>query len=327
MWDEAPALLTAHKTQGGRHGTLFSDITLEYANDRPGRVRLIVFPFDGYPEGLKTPRAIAENILRTGRLGTGVFDPVATATSNGLGPEAMAAAAWLFRKYHLPEAHEAEEFALSCMKSFTDLDSAGTHTQQLYYLLNGCRLLAELGHPEYLVWTRRWADRILEMQQADGSFPWLNFQLRCMAALLRAQEMTGDPKYRSAFDRALATVEYRSDGLYWKGAQQQDDDFAGALPFAIFGHLGERDLAQKALDSRIHFIDDRGFQACSDLNPYMLGFSAAGLKLTAHPDMVLGLSEFVDYDGRTVRRVSSPTAYVVNPYHPMSKEIDFALPP
>ena len=326
MWDTAPDKVSSTSIAGGRYYKLYSSISLEYQNDRPGKVRLTIFPYDGFPESLNVPQILAENILRTGKFGMGVFDPVATSTSNGLGPEAMSAAAWMFRKHGAPEAAEAEAFALQCMKACTTLDLAGTHTEQLYYLINACRNLAELGHPEYLPWVKIWADRILEMQQPDGTFAWLNYQFRCMAALLKAYEITGDHRYRDAFDKALKTLEYRDNKLYWKGSAQQEEDFAGALPFALYGHLGLREMAQTALDTRAGFIDDRGFQACSDLNPYMLGFSATGLTKPLNPPLVLGLKEFVRTDAGKVSVVRRSTAYVVNPYHPMSSEVDFKLP-
>lgn len=326
MWDVNPDKITSTSIAGGRYGKLYSSIGLEYQNDHPGKVRLIVFPFDGFPETLKAPQILAENILKTGKFGLGIFDPVATSTSNGLGPEAMAAAAWMFHKHGTPEAAEAEAFALQCMRAYTTLDMAGTHTEQLYYLINACRFLAELGHPEYLPWVKTWADRILEMQQQDGTFAWLNFQFRCMAALLKADEITGDHRYRAAFDKALATISYRDNKLFWKGSVQQEEDFAGALPFALYGHLGLRELAQASLDARSGFIDDRGFQACSDLNPYMLGFSAAGLLKPLNHPLILGLKDFVQNVNGQFVATRFPSAYVVNPYHPMSLDVDFELP-
>jgi len=321
MWDRPPDRLVAVKAPGGRHGKLFDQLALEYDNAAPADVRITLMPFDGYPRELKTPRAIAQSILRAGKLGAGIYDPVASASSNGLGPGGMAAAAYLLRKYNAPEAEEAEELALQCMQAFVALDRAGTTTQQLYHLLNGCEYLHLMGHTEYDQWARTWADRILQMQAEDGSWAWLNFQLRNMIALLRAHNLLGDHRYRQAFDRALATLDCRTDGLYWQGKLDRHDDFAGAGPFAIYGHIGDVGAAQQILRLRAAYVDDQGFFGCSDLNPYMLGFSAKGLGIVREPKLVLGLTEFAQYGAGGVRRVARPTAYVVNPYHPMSLSV------
>jgi hypothetical protein len=260
-------------------------------------------------------------------MGCGVFDPVTTATSSGLGPGEMAAAAWLFRKYHAPEAAEAEDLAVKSMRVMTDLDAEGTINIQLFYLINGCEYLHLLGHTEFDPWARKWADRILSWQATDGSWSWLNFQLRNMIAMLRAYDLLGDRRYLDAYDRAAATLQYRDGNLYWKGNLDQGDDFYGATTFACFGHTGRLDLAREALDARKNYVDDRGFFACSDLNPYMLGFAAKGLGLKPGPKLILGLGDFARYDTTVVEKLAFPTAYVVNPHHPMARAIDFPLDP
>ncbi len=325
LWDRGPDLLSAPTIAGGPKGRLFSDVMLDYRNDAASTVRLSVVPFDGYPPSLKTPRAIADNLLRTGHMGTGVFDPVTTATSSGLGPGEMAAAAWLFRKYHAPEAAEADDLAVMSMRAMVDLDTAGTTNIQLFYLINGCEYMHLLGHTEYDRWARTWADRIVSMQNPDGSWAWLNFQLRNMIALLRAYDLLGDRRYLDAYDRGAATLTYRDGNLYWKGSLDQGDDFEGATPFACFGHTARLDLAREAIDARLNYIDDRGFFACSDLNPYMLGFSAKGLGLRTGPKLILGLTDFARYDASVIEKLAFPTAYVVNPHHPMARAIDFPL--
>ena len=325
LWDGGPELLSAPTIAGGPKGKLFSDVALDYRNDRPSSVRLTVLPFDGHPPELKTPRALAENILRTGHLGVGVFDPVTTATSSGLGPGEFAAAAWLFRKYHAPEATEADDLAVKAMRAMVALDQAGTTNIQLFYLINGCEYLHLLGHTEFDPWARTWADRILAMQKPDGSWEWLNFQMRNMIALLRAYDLLGDKRYLDAYNRAVATLEYRDGGLYWKGKLDQGEDFQGATPFACFGHTGRVDLARQALAAKLNYIDDRGFFACSDLNPYMLGFSAKGLGIKPQPKLILGLTDFARYDMSGTERLAFPTAYVVNPHHPLARAIDFPL--
>ena len=93
----------------------------------------------------------------------------------------------------------------------------------------------------------------------------------------------------------------------------------------MFGRLGDRAMAQTVLTFHSGFIDDRGICACSDLNPYMLGFSARGLNIPTQPKIVLGMTEFAEYGGETARPLDRPTAYVVNPHHPIARDIDFPL--
>jgi hypothetical protein len=325
-WDRPPDRLSVALKPGGRHGKLIDDLVLEYANDRPGRLRLVVYPFTGYPEGLQTPRAIADSIGATGKLGCGVYDPVFTATADGLGPEAIAAAAWLLKRAGLPEAGEAEALAVQMMRDTLDRERRGVRTEQLYYLVDAPRRLAALGHPEFLDQTAVWGQRILAMQRPDGSYQWLDQQFRMMIALLKLADNTGDARYRAAFDRAAATVSYRDDRLYWKGQAQSAGDFAGALPFGIDAHLGQRQAAATVLRSRAGLIDDRGFQACSDLNPYMLGFAFAGWGQRSEKQVRLSLTEFATYSlGPTAGR-EWPTAYVVNPWQPFGMAVGYPLP-
>lgn len=326
LWDGSPTRIVGRTVEGGRSGRLCTEIAVEYANDRPGSARVVVLPFDGFPEGLRTPRAIADHIAATGRYGVGVYDPVVATQASGPGADGFAAAAYLLRKYHTPEAVDAERVALAVMRSAVALDEAGTRTNQLYHLIHACEYMRLLGHPEYDCWARIWADRLVTMQTADGSWPWLNYQVRCMIALTRAWRMLGDQRYRAALDRALTTLEYRDNVLYWKGKREEYDDFAGAGTMGVFAANGKRNLAVQALQARKAYVDDRGFSACSDLNPYMLGFSARGLRLRSSPTMVLGLTDFAWYDGRTRKRLSLPTAYVVNPHHPIARRVRFLLP-
>ena len=243
----------------------------------------------------------------------------------GLGVEGMAAAAWMLRRHHLPEAAEAEALALRVMRSTVALDEAGMHSAELYNQIDAPRLLAELGHREWLPWLDTWGQRILAMQQPDGSYPWLDQQLRMMAALLKLHESTGQQRYRDAFDRALATVGYQGGRLIWKGEPREAGDFAGALTTGIFGRLGRLDRVREVLAARAGYIDDRGFQACSDLNPYMIGF-AGGPDRPARPPLVLDLTHFALPGPDGPRAADWPTCYAINPHHPWAETIHSPLP-
>ena len=182
-----------------------------------------------------------------------------------------------------------------------------------------------LGYPEYREHARHWGARILSMQKPDGSFAWSDFQFRNIIGLERAWLLTGDERFKQGFERALATIEYRPDGLYWKGAPA-GGDFVGALPTAIFGSLGRTKELAQVLKLRANYINDEGFQACSDLNPYMLGFSLRALELARQPRKQVGLREFVRYDEKNVQVLAAPTCYAVNLHNPVAKAVSFPLP-
>lgn len=280
-------------------------------------------PFDGYESLLKTPRAIAENIVRTGTLGCNGFDPVSNANSTSLGPNGISAAAYLFRKYGLQEAKEAEDLAVKCMDAAIAWENAGMHSWRPWHLIIAADNLNALGHPEYKSWAVKWADRIISEQSPDGTFMWYDYQWLCALGLLRAYELTNKPEYKAAYDKTVSTVEYKDDSIFWNGKQITDDGFGGATAFSVFGHLGEIESAEKVLSFNKD-IDDRAF-GC-DLNPYMMGYSAKGMKYNTEPKIILGIDEFAEYTGGTVRKLDHPTAYLVNPYHPFSDKIDFRLP-
>lgn len=324
MWSVKPDSITTSTKDGSRFGKQINNITLEYKNESPAKVKITLMPFQSYPESLITPRTIAENILKTGKTGTGIYDCVTTANGSGIGPDGLAAAAYIFKKYNCPEAKEAETLAVDSMRAFINLDKAGAQTNELYYLISGCMYLHLLGYTEFDEWARIWADRMLASQNPDGSWRWLNFQLRCMEGLMRAYELLGDQKYLDAVNLGLKTLEYKDNNLYWKGNVSRDD-FCGATTYALFGNLGIKDLAQKALDARKHYIDDRGFFACSDLNPYMLGFAAAGLDMPKEPKQIVGLTESIIYNYDGVKVQNMPTCYVVNQHHPLADTFNFKL--
>ncbi|MHB0998674.1 MAG: hypothetical protein ACYC27_05455 [Armatimonadota bacterium] len=319
VWNRQPVRVVTQRAKGGRYGQLYSDISLKFDSPVPTTVRVSIYPFDGYPASMKTPRAVAENIVRTGRLGCNGFEPAYGCTSLSLGPNGMAAAAYLFTKYKLPEADEARKLAKACMDAAIDIEMHGNETPRLNHLIAGVEYLHLLGYKEYDVWARKWADRLIRNQSEDGSWLWFDYQWLCMIGMLRAYDITRDAKYMDAYNKALATIEYRDSPLYWKGKPVSDDGFAGATAFAGAGYLGDMKMAQDAIDFNSNFINDAAF-GC-DLNPYMLGFSARMMNLKKQPKLILDIDEFAEYTGTTVRKLDRPTAYIVNPNHPFAKKI------
>lgn len=322
-WSRKPDRIVLTTTQGGRRGVLLDSMRLEFSGSEP--VELAVLPFSGFPEGLKSPRTMADNYLATGKLGAGIYDPVWTVNENGIGPGGLAAAAWLFREFGAPEAEEAEQVALAAYRATLDREREGVTTQQLYHLIHGCEYMLLLGHLEYRSAALQWGDRMLADQAEDGSWPWLNFQLRNMIALIRVERLTLEPRFNAALAKALSTLEWRDEGLFWKGQPGGLDDFTGALPVAIYGALGRFELAQRSMDSNTNYIDDRGFSACSDLNPYMLGISLGSASLPTEPKLKLGLGQFAGYNEERAWLLEGPSCYVVTAYQPLDAQVTLPL--
>ena len=318
VWNKQPVRVVTQQIKGGRYGQLYSDISLEFNSPTPASVRVSIYPFDGYPSSMRTPRAVAENIVKTGRLGCQGFEPAYGCTSLSIGPNGIAASAYLFTKYKLPESAEARKLAAACMDSAIDMELHGNQTPRLNHLIAGVQYLHLLGYTKYDVWARKWADRLIKSQSEDGSWLWFDYQWLCMIGMLRAYDITGDAKYIDAYRKALSTIEYRDSSLYWKGNPVKDDAFSGATAFAGSGYMGDKKMAEDALKFNSHFIDDTAF-GC-DLNPYMLGFSARRLDFKKQPKLILGIDEFVEYTDTIVRKLDRPTAYIVNPNHPFAKK-------
>lgn len=328
MWDKKPERIYADINYGekiGRCGAEITDLHLIYPEDTKD-LKIHVIPFMGMPESQKTPIAIAQNIQKTGKYGMGIYDAHVSLLLNGIGPDGLAAAAYLFDKYNTPEADEARNLALQAMRAFVKNDEAGARTQELYYILKACTYMKLLGYDEFDKWAKIWADRILAVQKEDGSWVWLNWQLRNMTGLLHAYELLGDEKYLKAVEKGLTTIKYENGNLFWNGEINYYDDFSGALTINLYGYLNDLLNAQNSIDARLRYINDGGYSACSDLNPYMLGMSAKGMNLSQSPiKNILGLKDSVIYDKDKIISNTEPTAHFINLHHPITSDITFKL--
>ena len=329
MWDKKPDRIYADIAFGedkGRWGALITDLHLVYGEETKN-VKVNIVPFMGMPESMKTPIAISENIKNTGKYGMGFYDAHVSCLLNGVGADGFAAAAYLLKKYNDSAAKEAEELAVNVMKAFIELDKNGTRTQELYYPIKAVTYLDLIGHSEFNSWAKEWADRCVAAQKEDGSWIWLNWQLRIMSGLLHAYELLGDEKYLESVKKGMETLSYdENTDLVWQGEVDYYNDFSGALTINLFGYFGDLKNSQKTIDSRLRYIDDGGYSACSDLNPYMLGLSAKGMNLkTSEKKIILGLKDSVIYDKDRIVTGIEPTAVFVNPHHPLAKDITFKL--
>jgi hypothetical protein len=326
VWSARPDRIEVERTEGGRFGSLISGLRLVYEKRPESELRLWAMPFNGYPEDLRVPRILARRIHRDGRLGTEPFEPVMTTNAWGIGPGGAAAAAYLLSRYGTEtEAREAVEFALAAMRAEVERHRNGVLTPFPFHLIHGCEYLHLMGFDEFDAPAREWAEAILEMRLEDGTWRWLNFQYRCLLGLQHAVAFLDDTeRFRTAIAAGLQSIDYGDDGCRWRGELMGEDDFVGALALGVFGHSGDWGKVESALAQRRAYIDDCGFQACSDLNPYMLGWSVAGLGLDAAPKLILELDEFAVYgEGRHPTKTGVPSAYVVNPHHPCCADVRF----
>ena len=309
-WTGNPDQITCSK-----EGNHFSDIVIAYRAGKGLDERAWVMPIDGISPAMDYPIALARLLRKgDGRVGTHGFDPVRTLNRDDTVLAGFAAAAYLFRKYHCPEYPAALRLAEQTTDYYMKLQKAGVQSNELYHPIAACEYLILAGQPRYKEDMRVWADRVVRMQKPDGSWEWLNWQLRCMIALLRAYDTTGDKRYLQSYQKGLGTLSIREDGVYWKNRLAPfDETFAGALLCAVLGHQGDL----KPIPAVIHladegFLGDFGFCRCSDLDEYALGFSAKGLHLPTEPKRILAMGQYAIYDQSGVKIVSQPTVAVRN---------------
>jgi hypothetical protein len=313
-WNKPPAQVSC--VREGKH---VAWVIVTFGATQGSAARVWVMPFDGVTPAMRYPRAVAE-LLRThsGTLDTGGFDPVRTLYRDYTICAGFAAAAYLFKKYHRPEYPEALRLAKETVDDYMELQRQGPQSNELYHPIAACCYLMLAGQPDYQNDLRIWADRVLAMQAPDGSWPWLNFQLRCMIALLRAYDATGDVRYKQAFDRGLKTISLTGGQLVWKSKPAPfEETFDGALLAAVLGHEGNLAAMPDVISlADAGFLGDYGFCRCSDLDEYALGFSAKGLRLPTEPKHILTLGEFVEYGPAGIAVLRHPTSCVRNQQYP-----------
>jgi hypothetical protein len=314
-WTGSPS-----EVQCVKEGKHIARVVITYKNAGTRSARVWVMPFDAVPPSLEYPRTMA-NLLKqnNGMVDTHGFDPVRTLYRDYTICAGFASAAYLFHKYHLPEYPMALKLAKESVDHYMTLQNAGVQSNELYFPIAACQYLVLAGQPQYQTALRFWADRVVDMQSEDGSWSWLNFQLRCMIALLRAYDTTGDKRYLSSFQRAERTVQVRGKSLFWKGAPTSiEETFAGALLLANLGHQGDmKDIPAIISIADEGSLGDYGSCRCSDLNEYALGFSAKGLHLPLKPKYILSLKDFVIYNSKKVKILHHPTAAVKNLEYPV----------
>ena len=176
-----------------------------------------------------------------------------------------------------------------------------------------------------------WADRLMKRcRDGSGVTPWPETTLRNMLGMKYAYEITGNKKYQEAYKKTRGTFKVGDDpeSYYWKGKRCS---MSGASPttmfFQVLGHEGGPDV-QKFIDQAGDYFRDFGYvgsksklkglaYGCSDMPPYVFGYSAKGLNIKTDKKIFLNLNEFVEYDANgNVTIIDKPLAY--NPYYPVT---------
>ncbi len=298
-----------------KEGNHIRDIVIAYRAGKGLFGRVWVMPIDGISPAMDYPITMARLLRKgDGRVSTHGFDPVRTLNRDNTVLAGFAAAAYLFRKYHCAEYPAALRLAEQTTDYYMKLQKAGVQSNELYHPIAACEYLILAGQPRYEEDLKVWANRVVRMQKPDGSWEWLNWQLRCMIALLRAYDATGDAHYLQSYQKGLGTLSIREDGVYWRNKPAPfEETFAGALLCAVLGHQGDL----KPIPAVIHlsdegFLGDFGYCRCSDLDEYALGFSAKGLHLPTEPKRILGMDQFAIYGRSGVKIASQSTVAVRN---------------
>jgi hypothetical protein len=286
-------------------------------DDVAGTVKVV--PFKNISPDLSYPQYVAGSISENGTTGTSGFDPTQTVNVEGLGPAGLCAAAYMLHKYNDTDAELAIKTAVDAMDAAIDAENNGTGSLVLLHNITAVEYMVKLGFDEYLEQAEVWGDRILTMQAEDGTFTWLDFQLRNMEALLRAYEITGKLRFLEGFEKALQTLEYTENGVKWKGNLTSYDSypFWGGVDLTFLPYLGRMDIVDLILKKMDTYVGDAGMFFCvSDINPYFLGYSLKSLNLQYDKKYILSMNEFALYDDKTVKILHSPTVAAPNPDYP-----------
>ena len=315
VWDVAPEKILLETAEDGQ---AFSAVRLVYAGDKAPTLSAV--KFQSFDNNCDWPRRLAKNIRETGTYGAGGFDPSYACDLEGLGPEGLAAAAYILKKYGDPLAGEAERLALKAMEAGMEAAARGNNPSFCYYRVAACDYLVRLGHTAYREKAHTCAALVYnEQNKQTGAFNW--FDARNPMTLLRAYDLTGDEKYKDALEKYKAAVVYMPNMILYKGeAYQSSSDliFAGAGDLGYLAHMGDVKKAGTVM-TYAKSMSDSGVHYSSDLNPYFMGWSLKGLMEVSYPanrkKQIIGAGEFVLYtaDGK-VEVLSSPTCYINNPY-------------
>lgn len=311
-WDEKPSkiLLTAARGRGAYDA-------IEFVYEGSQTATITALPFTDFDTSCAWPLQVAKNLKANGTYGANGYDPTYICGTEGLGTGALAAAAYIFRKYGDPLAEEAEQLAIKAMDAAVESSKRGSMPGLKYDRVAACDYLVKLGHEEYKDVARYWADLVVADQEPTGAFYW--FDARAVLTVQRAYDITGDQKYLDSVNKYRQSIVYSPTTIIYKGTSyKQHIIFEGAGEFSWLGHAGDMENLEMMYAFAETVCDDTGVFDCSDLNPYFLGWSLKGVMKKQYSDsdmkQVLKKGEFALYkaDG-SFTLLDYPTAYMNNP--------------
>ena len=313
-WDVRPQKILLKTNM---EGTAYTEIQFVYAgSDRP---TLSAVPFESIDVDLDWAYRVAQHIVQEGTYGANGYDPTYICGTEGLGPGALAAAAYILKKYDSPLAKEAEALALKANREAYEASVERNHTPS-YFLdrVQGCLFLNLMGYNEFISVAGYYGQFVLNNQNADGTFYY--FDARNVLTLQLVYEMIDLSAYRDAIERYRAAVTYTDDHIEYKGETLRQHLFLyGAADLGYLGHMGDAEAIEHVMRISAESYDDAGVFACSDINPYFLGWSLKGMMKVSYDAeekkaiVKKGQAALYDADGN-FEILDYPTSYMNNPY-------------
>ncbi len=313
VWDVPPERILLHSDGSSQ----FDRLELVYAGG--ATPKLVALPFQGVDGNLSWPIQVAKNLVSRGVYGARGYDPSYLCGDEGLGPGAMAAAAYVFKKYDSPLAKQAEALALRSMDAcYNASTQRGVTPGRSNDHIAGCGFLAAMGYENYVEMAKYWGGFALGEQRPDGSFG--AFDARLVLALQRTWDITGDSRFRDAVDRYKQSIAYYPDRIEYNGNTMTGHVlFLGGTELSYLGYDGETEKLSNVFRFAANCIDDTGVFSCSDINPYFLGWSMNGVMQKKYAldekKVLVGRDQSALYhaDG-SYEILDYPTAYINNPY-------------
>ena len=296
-------------------GSKYASLVMEFSDlDEP---TITAVQLGGIDTNLKYAYYVADHLTDDFTYGTNGYDPSFLA-DHSLG--GLAAGAYLMKKYEVDGWQEAvERAALALKECDRAISERGYIPSYWQSAIAGCHFMVLMGEDEatYRRLAAKWADRIVADQAADGSYTWL--ESRNPIATLTAYDITGNEKYLTAARRWLGANEYTEDGVIYRGKLYEETSFTGTGDLILMNRFGYEDALETILAIEEGNIDDSGFFACSDINPYFLGYSLQDLMNVSYDvsekKTKVGLGYYVMYDADGNYTISDcPNVYVNNPF-------------
>lgn len=296
-------------------GSGYAALVLEFdAHDRPN---VTAVQLGGIDTNLEYAYYVIDHLTDDFTYGCNGYDPAYLA-DHSLG--ALAAGAYLMKKYNVDGWEQAVERADAALKSCDRAIVERRYIPSCWQsAMAGCHFMVLMGKdPEaYRTLAAKWADRIVAEQAEDGTYAWLDS--RNPIATLTAYDITGNERYLEAARRFLEACEYTDKGVLYKGQLYEGPSFNGAGDLILMNRFGYDDPLGTVLMLEGNRIDDAGFFACFDINPYYLGYSLTDLMEVRYGSdrlkRILSLGQYVMYTADGGYTVSDcPNVYVDNPF-------------